>query len=140
MRVVVITAIVLALGATASADPAAEQLYDEGQQAFNRGDYPTAIARWRSSYEMSKLPLLVFNVAQAYRLAGDCAHALLGVPEVRCSRPNVRATQPLLTALSPSWNPNVVTHRLRMSSTCRTQSRTHHLRLHQHRSSLSQER
>jgi tetratricopeptide (TPR) repeat protein len=61
---------------TASAQPSAEQLYDEGQQAYDRGDYTTAIARWQSSYDLSKEPLLVLNIAQAYRLAGDCTHAL----------------------------------------------------------------
>ena len=76
MRAFITIAVLVALEASARAEPSAEQLYNEGQQAFDRGDYTTAIARWQSSYELSKLPLLVLNLAQAYRLAGDCALAL----------------------------------------------------------------
>ena len=76
MRFLVVITILAALGTDARAEPSAEQLYDEGQRAYNRGDYVTAVARWQSSYQLSKLPLLVLNIAQAYRLAGDCEHAL----------------------------------------------------------------
>lgn len=72
---VVVIAIALAT-ASASADPSWKQLDAEGQQAFDRGDYPTAVSRWTAAYEMSKLPLFILDIAQAYRLANDCAHAL----------------------------------------------------------------
>jgi hypothetical protein len=77
MRALVAVAVLVALRANADAEPSAERLYDEGQQAFDRGDYTTAVARWQSSYELSGLPLLVLNIAQAYRLAGDCLSALV---------------------------------------------------------------
>lgn len=76
MRAFITIVVLVALGASATAEPSAEQLYNEGQQAFDLGDYTTAIARWQSSYEVSKLPLLVLNIAQAHRLAGECAFAL----------------------------------------------------------------
>ena len=76
MRAIVTVTILAALGAGAHAEPSAEQLYDEGQQAFDRGDYTTAVSHWQSSYELSGLPLLVLNIAQAYRLAGNCGRAL----------------------------------------------------------------
>lgn len=76
MRTLIAVAILAALGASAHAEPSAAQLYDEGQRAFDQGDYATAVARWRSSYQLSRLPLLVLNVAQAYRLVGDCESAL----------------------------------------------------------------
>ena len=54
-----------------------EQLYAEGQAAYDRADYPTAIAKWQASYDLSNASGLLFNLAQAYRLSGDCRDALL---------------------------------------------------------------
>lgn len=76
MKPFVASALLAAMAATARAESSAETLFGEGQVAFDRGDYATAIARWQSSYELSRLPLLILNIAQANRLAGDCAHAL----------------------------------------------------------------
>ncbi|HEY1811477.1 MAG TPA: hypothetical protein VGG74_03920 [Kofleriaceae bacterium] len=69
-----------ALGASVGAQPAhddarAAALYDEGKRHFDLGEYRAAIAAWRQSYLLSNEPLLLFNIAQAYRLAGDCAQA-----------------------------------------------------------------
>lgn len=83
----VITAII-ALEVTARADstPTAEdppststpeRFYAEGQAAYDHADYLTAIAKWRSSYDLSHATGLLFNLAQAYRLSGDCMNALL---------------------------------------------------------------
>jgi hypothetical protein len=68
-------ALVLA-SATISAAPTAEQLYDEGQRDYDAGNYSGAVARWKAAYEASRLPLLIFNIAQAHRLAGNCTIAL----------------------------------------------------------------
>ncbi len=76
MRIAAATLTIAFARAIASAEPSAEEIYEEGQAAYDRGDFATAIARWQSSYELSKQPLLVLNVAQAYRLAGDCPRAL----------------------------------------------------------------
>jgi tetratricopeptide (TPR) repeat protein len=43
---------------------------------YNLGDYDQAVALFRESYELSREPALLFNIAQAYRLKGDCSHAL----------------------------------------------------------------
>lgn len=67
---------IAALGGRAAAEPSAEDLYTEGQAAYDRADYPTAIARWRASYEISGESGLLFNLAQALRLAGNCSEAL----------------------------------------------------------------
>ena len=63
-------------GTTASAQPSPETLYTEGQTAYERGDYATAIAKWQAAYDISKENGLLFNLAQAKRLAGDCTAAL----------------------------------------------------------------
>lgn len=62
--------------ATANAGPSAEQLYDSGQREYDAAHYAVAVEHWQASYEASKIPLLLFNIAQAHRLNGDCVHAL----------------------------------------------------------------
>jgi tetratricopeptide (TPR) repeat protein len=66
--------------AQAAADPLpeAEQLYRDGQAAYDQTRYDDAIAAWERSYEVSHLAALHYNIAQAYRLRahpGDCATA-----------------------------------------------------------------
>jgi hypothetical protein len=80
-------AVVLILGRSASAQPAqpapddrskdaeAAALYDDGKRHFDIGEYVQAIASWKQSYLRSSAPLLLFNIAQAYRLSGNCAQA-----------------------------------------------------------------
>lgn len=85
--VVLSLVLVLVLGRLASAQPAspapddrakateAAALYDEGKRHFDIGEYAQAIASWKQSYLRSSAPLLLFNIAQAYRLSGNCAQA-----------------------------------------------------------------
>lgn len=64
----------------AQSDPnlaSAAELYAQGKRHFDIADYPAAIASWKQAYLISSEPLLLFNIAQAYRLAGDCAQANL---------------------------------------------------------------
>jgi len=74
----VILLVALVLETTAIAQPGAEAegLYTEGQTAYDRADYATAIAKWQVAYDLSKEAGLLFNLAQAKRLAGDCAGAI----------------------------------------------------------------
>ena len=85
MKISLIIAAITALESTAAADPPTaedstsstpESLYTEGQTAYDRTDYATAIARWHAAYELSGEPSLLFDVAQAQRLSGDCSAAL----------------------------------------------------------------
>ena len=78
----------LALSATAAAQPApaepidspelarAKQMYVEGKRYYDVGDYSRAIETWKRAYVVSSAPMLLFNIAQAYRLSGDCVQAL----------------------------------------------------------------
>jgi len=63
-----------ATGDGANASEAA-RLYDEGKRHFDIGEYTQAIASWKRSYLRSSAPLLLFNIAQAYRLSNNCAQA-----------------------------------------------------------------
>ncbi len=68
----------------AAADPAASDpakvsasvAFAAGQKAFVAKDYRTAAAQFEIAYNADPNPLYLFNAAQAYRLAGDCAKAL----------------------------------------------------------------
>src|SRR5689334_9724388 len=75
-----VPAIMLALlvPVAARADSEAERLYNEGQRAYEAQRYNDALTAWEKSYAISKLPALVFNIAQAQRLRhqpGDCTKA-----------------------------------------------------------------
>jgi tetratricopeptide (TPR) repeat protein len=50
--------------------------YNAAMDAYHRADYAKAIAEWESAYEVDSQPLLVFNIAQAYRKAGHLDEAL----------------------------------------------------------------
>jgi tetratricopeptide (TPR) repeat protein len=76
MKLGLATIVVGLLEARALAAPTAEELYAQGQAAYDAADYATAIARWTRSYDLSGEPELLFNLAQAYRLDHDCVRAL----------------------------------------------------------------
>jgi len=71
----------------ARADDSAKQLYDDGLRAYDAGDYARAIESWKKSYAMSKAPLLLFDLGQAYRLSGDCDKAMTYYDDYRRAQP-----------------------------------------------------
>lgn len=80
-RALACTIFVAMIGGVASAQPRPEDvqkaaaLYDSGKRHFDIAEYGAAIAAWKEAYLLSSEPLLLFNIAQAHRLAGDCAQA-----------------------------------------------------------------
>ena len=71
----VIALLLIGLKSRVQAAPA-EDLYTQGQAAYNDGDFVTAVAKWQASYDLSKESGLLFNLGQARRLSGDCPGAL----------------------------------------------------------------
>jgi tetratricopeptide (TPR) repeat protein len=80
-----LAAIAIAVGAlygAASAQPAktpeeqAGELVDEAIRHYNVGEYAEAIDAYKAAYKLVPEPTLLWNIAQAYRLAGDCPKAL----------------------------------------------------------------
>jgi tetratricopeptide (TPR) repeat protein len=72
---------VLLLAAAASGGETANEaqarvLSDKGLAYFKLGDYDLAIAAFKQSYELAHAPGLLYNLAQSYRLKGDCRQAL----------------------------------------------------------------
>jgi hypothetical protein len=56
--------------------PLAKQYVDAGLAAQEAGDYDTAITFYRKAYQLLPHPALLFNMAQAHRLAGQLDQAL----------------------------------------------------------------
>lgn len=76
-RTFVIVALSLCTAATARADEAtAKQQYEQGAREYNLGQFQKAIQLFTSAYEQWPEPAFLFNIAQAYRQAGDCKQAL----------------------------------------------------------------
>ncbi len=59
----------------AAADQAREH-YERGLAKYNLAEFDAAIVEFKESYELSKAPRLLFNIAQAYRLKKDYESAL----------------------------------------------------------------
>lgn len=55
----------------------ARALADRGRAYHNAGDYGNAIIAFKEAYVMAPSPGLLFNLAQAYRLQGNCDDASL---------------------------------------------------------------
>jgi hypothetical protein len=53
----------------------ARHLYQTGLESYRAGNYDEAIARLRASYQLVPAPGLLYDLAQAQRLKGDCATA-----------------------------------------------------------------
>lgn len=65
----------LVLAATTAAAQTPDALEASGSKHFELAEYPAAIADFKEAFRISDRPELLFNIAQAYRLAGDCVQA-----------------------------------------------------------------
>jgi len=63
-------------GADETAALEAKRHYEEGTKAFNLGEFPRAISEFKAAYNAKAEPLLLYNIAQSYRLAGDPTQAV----------------------------------------------------------------
>jgi hypothetical protein len=57
------------------ADKAPEVLYEEGKKAYRLGKFAEAVQKWEEAYDKSQRPLLLYNIALAYKslytISGD---------------------------------------------------------------------
>jgi hypothetical protein len=81
---VIALAAVLAAAAPAYADNAlrpemipnkARELAEKGRRHHKAGDYSAAVSAFKEAYVLAPSPGLLFNIAQSYRLAGNCDEA-----------------------------------------------------------------
>lgn len=100
MKIALVIVTIALLGVATHADtPSPEVLYAEGQQAYDRADYATAIAKWQAAYDASHEGDLYFNIGQAKRLAGDCTGALAAYKSFIAADPTA-AQKPLAEDLA----------------------------------------
>ena len=75
----VVSLAALALGSIAGAAETpvheARDLYQAGLQSYRAGNYDGAIAKLEASYQLVPVSGLLYDLAQAHRLKGDCASA-----------------------------------------------------------------
>jgi hypothetical protein len=95
MAATVVAVAWLAVGGAAPAhatdDPLAVEAkkhYEEGTKAFNLGEYPRAIAEFKAAYNAKPDPLLLYNIAQSFRLGSDAAQALFFYKSFLRNMPN----------------------------------------------------
>lgn len=76
--------------ARAEPTPEARRLYAEGKAEYAQGHYAEAIQLFERSYALSESTALLFNMAQAHRLAGPahCADALALYKSYVAAEPN----------------------------------------------------
>lgn len=100
-RAILVLALVLAVARPARADDnlaKAKQLYEDGLKHYNLAEYDAAIAAWKEAYRLSKRPLLLFNIGQAYRLAGDCPQAVAFYDSYKREEPHPKPELPAAIA------------------------------------------
>ena len=73
MRALALIAVLAALTAHARADDTTEarEHFDRGAAAYELGDFQRAIDEFKASYEKYPSPMLLYNLAQSYRKAGN---------------------------------------------------------------------
>lgn len=78
-RCLAVTLLALAVGgrpAVASEPSAARQAYDQATAAFGLGHYAEAAEKYETAFSLRPDPALLYDAAQAYRLAGNRPRAL----------------------------------------------------------------
>src|SRR5262245_516082 len=79
MRAAIVVALVLGAGMAAAQPDAREQAKSHFKQARahqQAGEYARAAEEYKAAYALDPRPETLFNIAQAYRLAGDKPAAL----------------------------------------------------------------
>ena len=61
----------------ANDDAQAKQLYEEGVTYYEAGRNQEAVVAWTQAYNLSKKPLLLFNIANAHERLGNLMEAYL---------------------------------------------------------------
>jgi len=65
----------------------AEELFLNGRQLFKEGSYEAAILAFQESYDLSKLPEILYNIGNSYEKLGDFANARKYLDQYRAFAP-----------------------------------------------------
>lgn len=98
--------IVAALVTSATAQPkdAGETAYQEGRRYYDLRDWDKAIEKFKEAYKLRSDGPSLFNIAQSYRLKGDCVEALGFYKTYKRNFPtaqNIAAVDKFITELEP---------------------------------------
>ncbi len=74
--VAVILSITCTAGLAIADETTARKLFDDGERAYNLGEFDKAVGLFKQAYEQRPDPVYLFNVAQTYRQMGDCKQAV----------------------------------------------------------------
>jgi len=79
--ILLLMVVAVAVSRPAAADPkTAAEWFNVGDNNYNLGNFEKAIEAFRKAYELEKddalKPIYLYNIAQAYRQAGDCENAV----------------------------------------------------------------
>ena len=93
MRRIVLTILVVALAAApAAADPAADAIA-RGKKAFKEEKFAEAVAEFKTAHSLKPDPKLLYAIAQAQRLAGDCEGSIATYEEFLATKPNKKLAE-----------------------------------------------
>jgi tetratricopeptide (TPR) repeat protein len=84
-------------------DPA-EAAYQEGRRLYDLRDWDNAIAKFKEAYKLHPDDKSLFNIAQSYRLKGDCVEAVGFYKTYKRNYPsasNIAAVDKFITELEP---------------------------------------
>ena len=91
-RLTVLLVATVAAGGLAHADAAhdaqAKAAYEAGTTAFNLGEWSRAVDEYKKAYTLKPEPVLLYDIAQAYRLANDLPNALFFYRSYLHNEPN----------------------------------------------------
>lgn len=74
--------------ADAARDAAAKEHYEAGTAAFNLGNWSRAIEEYKTAYTFKPEPVLLYDIAQSYRLANDLPNAIFFYKSYLRNAPN----------------------------------------------------
>jgi hypothetical protein len=72
----VILSVVCSAAIAFADESSARKLFDDGERAYNLGEFDKAVSLFKQAYEAWPEPAFLFNVAQTYRQMGDCKQAV----------------------------------------------------------------
>ncbi|MGN6106258.1 MAG: hypothetical protein ACTHU0_14210 [Kofleriaceae bacterium] len=104
MRRCWIVTLLLSLCARAAWADRADDAYQEGRKLYDLREWDAAIAKFKESYKLRPDPRPLFNIAQAYRLKGDCVEAAGSYRTYKRNYPsanNLDKVEKLLAELEP---------------------------------------
>src|SRR5689334_3614531 len=82
-----------ATGARANPDADLKKHEEAGKAAFADERYADAIAEFRAANDIKADPKYVYSIAQAQRLAGDCAGAIESYQQFLATKPDAKLAE-----------------------------------------------